>query len=129
MKKLVLILAFLAGSYQLKAQQLLLPKFFDSLANSSKSNNYLVPGSSLKQLQIGPNLTALVNKNNFNSQLQSNNVPNNNMPVAKLEGNFKMPVVKLDGNSKMPIVNLNNQGQNLLATKYPDAVIVPVQKK
>lgn len=107
MKKVLLIVLFIAGAYQTKAQQLQLkpldstlirsPDLFHNLKPNDDAplkNHFKVqPNQSLKDLD---KLTQSVNAIPFAST----------MPVAKLSSDDRMPIVKVASDDHMPVLKL-----------------------
>ncbi|HEY9001008.1 MAG TPA: hypothetical protein VIM89_06630 [Mucilaginibacter sp.] len=116
MKKLLLLLIFIAGASQLKAQQSTLKPFDQNLFKTPKDQNLFQfkPGDStlFKNFSVKPNeqLLALApNKLTDNNQfLLSPSANIDHMPIAKASGNIDhMPVTKPSGNmEKMPVVKV-----------------------
>jgi len=104
MKKKLLLLIFICGIYQLKAQDVLGVKPADSISN----NFFKVKPRSKLQL-FNPQL-------NFNRALNNTTVNNllsnvDHMPVIALAGNSKMPIKKIGGYYTMPVKRMGSEGQ------------------
>ncbi|WP_428327362.1 hypothetical protein [Mucilaginibacter sp.] len=127
MKKILLVIVLAAGTYQLKAQQLLQVKPADSLSQKSIDNYLkLQIDSSIKLLKPEP--FAL-----NNSKLSSVNFNIDHMPIAVFDGNDHMPILKTDGHDNMPVLKTNNndrlQTLPIMPTFKVPAMLGPAQQK
>jgi hypothetical protein len=105
MKKLILILIFLAGFSQLKAQQTIIVQraapLTNGLTNTFKSDTSIAPNQFL--IQPDANSTTIVGGVN-----KVNTVVYSNMPVAHVSSNDRMPIAKLQSNEhyNMPMLKV-----------------------
>jgi hypothetical protein len=114
MKKALLTVVLIVSICQLKAQNLLQLKPFDTTALDKyfhkQPNSLIKPLTPMywQQAKPGqPDYLGMFKPAGQGVQLIAQLVAPEKMPVAKFGGYSKMAVVVLPGNSKMPVINLS----------------------
>jgi hypothetical protein len=105
MKKAVLLILIAVAVSQAKAQQFFNVKPSDSLKNNLFNQYFKVqPQNKLPWVQ--PQITLTKPLAAFGDLVKIS--PEDNLPIAFLQGYSKMPVVKLEGTDKMPVLKMGN---------------------